>query len=150
MWEVSTSNDVFVLSGRKDAIQQLQASTIGYVAGTKDDEQNEELAVVPTCVCGLSCSIVVPAPWSFLCFLAGFFLFLSGLPSDVAAHGPGTRAIALRRNGENMGLVRYMLKYGSLDAQVKAILPELCVISKLRPTPWEEQKVGVQSRVPLI
>ena len=68
-----------------------------------------------------------------------------GLPTEAALRN-GKRTIVLKRAGEDFGLVRYFLQHGELDTQVKSRLAELCAVAGVRPTPWQETKVGVASR----
>ena len=71
-----------------------------------------------------------------------------GLPAEAALRN-GKRTLVLKRAGEDLGLARYFLQHGELDAQVKSRLAELCAVASIRPKPWQETKVGVASRVRL-
>ena len=71
-----------------------------------------------------------------------------GLPTQAPLRN-GHSMITLQRAGDDLGLVRYLLQYGELDPQVKSRLPELCAVAQLQPTPWQETKVGLPSRVTL-
>ena len=57
--------------------------------------------------------------------------------------------LMLKRSGENMPLLRYFLKHGSLEFMTDLQIQMLCFMMKLKPEKFKEAKVGTTSRLTL-
>ena len=55
--------------------------------------------------------------------------------------------LLLQKTGEEQPLLPYWLTHGTLDSSVKEFINSMCIVAKVRPTRFQEKKLGVKSKL---